>query len=126
MNSSFRRCLAFLFVCLFGLAMMGCATMRPLSSKPPVARIELSKPVTAHDGLASVLLPAGEYRPLYEDDRFYYYQAPSKLVVNGFFSKMFDGGVYVKRNGTGLRGWYFVRDDGSPEFGKFETEPPHR
>ncbi|HEY3899343.1 MAG TPA: hypothetical protein VGM54_12050 [Chthoniobacter sp.] len=126
MNSTLRHYCTFLFVGLLGMAMLGCATMRPLSSKPPKPRIILPAPVSAHDGLAKVNLPAGEYHPLYEDARFFYYQAPSKLVVNGFFSKMFDGGVYVKRNGTALRGWYYVRDDGTQEFGRFESEPPHR
>ena len=126
MNSTLRYSIPFLFVGLLGMALMGCATMRPISSKPPVARIVLPAPFTAHDGLAKVILPAGEYHPLYEDDRFFYYQAPSKVVVNGFFSKMLDGGIYVKREAGGLRGWYYVQDDGSQEFGRFETEPPHR
>jgi hypothetical protein len=108
------------------MAMVGCATMRPISSTPPMAKIVLTQPFTAHDGLAKVILPAGEYHPLFEDDRFYYYQAPTKIVVNSLFSKMLDGGIYIKREGGPLRGWYFVQDDGSPEFGRFDTEPPHR
>jgi hypothetical protein len=109
----------------------GCSTLRPLSSKPPVPRIVLSSPFTYsewHGVLPptkfSVILPAGEYRPLYEDDQFYYYQAPSKVVVNDLSSSLLDGGMYVPRGATAPRGWYFVMVDGSQQLGEFKTPPP--
>lgn len=112
----------------------GCAaTMRPISSKPPVAKIVLSAPfyVSAWAGYLppikySVVLPAGEYRPLYEDDQFYYYQAPSKVVVNDFTSLLLDGGVYVPRGSVKPLGWYYVDQDGTQTSGQFSTPPPTR
>jgi hypothetical protein len=125
MNSTLRRYSIFSFACLAGFAITGCATLQPIHSKPPIDKIVLPAAFTAHSGFSDVVLPAGEYHPLYEDDRFFYYQAPSKVVVNRVFSKIFDGGVYVKRDGTSLRGWYYVDQDGNQNFGRFESEPPH-
>jgi hypothetical protein len=92
--------------------------MRPLSSKPPLPRIVLAAPVDnrAFSGLLPpipyhVILPAGEYRPLYEDDRAYYYQAPTKVVVNDLASSLYDGGIYVQRGTTTPTGWYFQGAD---------------
>jgi hypothetical protein len=116
------------------LMLSGCAaTLRPISSKPPVAKIVLAAPfsVSGWSGYLppvkfGVILPAGEYRPLYEDDQFYYYQAPSKVVVNDFSSLMFDGGMYVQRGSTTPSGWYYVDQDGSQVSGGFSTAPPIR
>jgi len=71
-----------------------------------------------------VLLPAGEYRPVYEDDQCYYYQAPSKVVVNDLGSLLFDGGMYVMRGDTTPSGWYYIDADGAQNSGKFDTPPP--
>jgi hypothetical protein len=119
-----------------GLAMFtlaGCATMRPISSPPPVAKIVLAAPfsTSAWAGLLppipySVILPPGEYHPLYEDDQYYYYQAPSKVVVNELGSSMYDGGIYVLRGTTTPRGWYYICADGSQSLGPFSTPPPTR
>jgi len=73
-----------------------------------------------------VILPAGEYHPLYEDDQCYYYQAPSKVVVNDFVSLMFDGGIYVLRGSTTPDGWYYIDEDGTQTSGGFSTPPPTR
>ena len=59
-----------------------------------------------------VILPAGEYHPLYEDDQAYYYQAPSKVVVNDLSSALFDGGIYVLRGTTAPRGWWHLHRSG--------------
>lgn len=112
----------------------GCAaTMRPISSKPPVAKIVFSAPFTisAWSGILPpikyrVILPAGEYHPLYENDQFYYYQAPSKVVVNDLTSLLFDGGVYVQRGSVNPLGWYYVDQDGTQTSGMFSTPPPSR
>jgi len=115
------------------LTFAGCATLRPISSPPPRARIVLTAPFTSSgwSGLLppikySVILPAGEYRPLYEDDQYYYYQAPSKVVVNDLTSLMFDGGIYVARGTTTPRGWYYVDQDGAQNLGRFNAPPPTR
>lgn len=117
------------------LVFAGCAapTMRPISSKPPVAKIVLAAPfsVSAWAGLLppvryGVILPAGEYHPLYEDAQFYYYQAPSKVVVNDLVSLLYDGGMYVQRGSTAPLGWYYVSEDGTQVSGAFKTPPPAR
>ena len=111
----------------------GCATMRPLSSKPPLARIVLPAQFDnkAWAGLLPplpyhVILPPGEYRPLYEDDQYYYYQAPSKVVVNDLSSSLYDGGVLVARGTTRPYGWYYVdsTENGSINEGPFSKPLP--
>jgi len=130
MKSLFSAVMASLAMFILG----GCAaTMRPISSKPPVAKIVLSAPfaISGWSGYLppikyEVILPAGEYQPLYEDDQFYYYQAPSKVVVNDFTSLLLDGGVYVQRGSTKPLGWYYVDEDGTQTSGTFSTPPPTR
>ena len=133
MNHSIPRRFLFIVAGLAVCALAGCATLRPLSSKPPLARIVLSAPFSssAWSGLLppikySVILPAGPYHPLFEDDDNYYYQAPTKVVVNDLSSFMFDGGIYVRRGTSTPRGWYYVDHDGSQNFGQFKTPPPTR
>jgi hypothetical protein len=126
-------CRLFLVVGLAVFVLLGCATLRPISSPPPRAKMVLGAPFTSSgwNGLLppikySVILPPGEYRPLYEDDQYYYYQAPSKVVVNDLSSLMFDGGIYVARGTTTPRGWYYIDQDGSQNLGQFKTLPPTR
>ena len=133
MNPTLARRLLLLATSLAIFTIAGCATLRPISSPPPRARIVLAAPFTSSgwSGLLppikySVILPAGEYRPLYEDDQYYYYQAPSKVVVNDLSSLMFDGGIYVARGTTTPRGWYYVDQDGAQNFGRFSAPPPTR
>ncbi len=116
---------------LFALAGCAGASMRPLSSRPPVAKIVLAAPYDAPAWAGvlppvkyHVILPPGVYRPLYEDDNAYYYQAPSKLVVNDLVSSLYDGGMYVERGATAPRGWYYVDEDGTLTSGAFRTPPP--
>jgi hypothetical protein len=127
MNTTTRRYCLFLLAALCGLAFASCASMRPISSRPPVGKIVLTAPFTTSTITTKISLPAGEYRPAYEDNDYYYYQAPAKLVINRFNSRMFDGGIYIPRSGaTVLRGCYFVEDDGMPTYHKFEQEPAYR
>ncbi|MDR3403458.1 MAG: hypothetical protein P4L99_13255 [Chthoniobacter sp.] len=77
----------------------------------------------------TVILPAGEYRPLYEDDQYYYYQGPAKVIYRGAMdvgSSLFDGGITVTRGSRTPGGWYFVNEDGSQSVGQFTTSPPTR
>jgi hypothetical protein len=115
-----------------GCLLTGCgATMRPISSTPPVPAIVLRSSYDAR-GVAGllppvpfhVILPSGEYRPLYEDDQSYYYQAPTKLVVNDLTSLLYDGGIYVQRGTTRPTGWYYICDDGTQQWGKFDGSLP--
>jgi hypothetical protein len=133
MKLSFSRWFLYFVTCLGIVTFSGCATMRPISSPPPRAHIVLGSPYTATgwSGVLppikfSVILPPGEYRPLYEDDQYYYYQAPSKVVVNDLTSLMFDGGIYVARGTTSPRGWYYIDQDGAQNFGRFNSPPPTR
>ena len=71
----------------------------------------------------SLILPVGEYRPLYEDDDNYYYRAPSKVVYNNLGSSLFGGGIYVARGTTNPRGWYYIDQDGPQQLGPFKTPP---
>src|SRR5450631_1604235 len=84
-------------VSLAGLLLTGCSSLRPISSKPPESAIMLTAPVTIREFVTTVTFPAGEYRPLYEDDGGYFFQAPAKVVANDIFSYMYDGGLYVER-----------------------------
>ena len=115
------------------LGLSGCASMRPISSTPPLAKIVLK---SAHDERAfqgvlpptpfHVILPPGEYRPTYEDDNAYYYPAPTKLVINDLTSNFADGGIYVSRGSNTPTGWYYIAVDengSSVNSGAFKTPP---
>jgi len=93
---------------LVSMLITGCTSMRPLSSKPPESAIVLKSPVKV-GVVVAFAFPAGEYRPLYEDDGGYYYQAPSKVIFYDFpFSRMIDGGLYVERTATEPTQWYYI------------------
>ena len=133
MKHAILRPLLLSAICLALVTLAGCATMHPLSSKPPLSRIVLPAQFDnkAWAGLLPplpyhVILPPGEYHPLYEDDHYYYYQAPSKLVVNDLSSSLFDGGVLVARGTTTPYGWYYidVTQNGSINEGAFSTPLP--
>jgi hypothetical protein len=116
------------------LGLPGCASMRPISSTPPLPKIVLK---SSHDERAfqgvlpptpfHVILPPGEYRPLYEDDSAYYYQAPTKVVVNDLTSSLYDGGIYVSRGSNAPTGWYYIgqyENGSSINSGVFKTPLP--
>ncbi|MBV6500520.1 MAG: hypothetical protein CJBNEKGG_03001 [Prosthecobacter sp.] len=86
---------------LIALLVASCSSIRPLSSKPPYSSIKVNKPFTWGDGviLIKVEMPSGEYKPLYEDDKGYYYQAPQKITGrDSFWPLLMDGGLFLKRN----------------------------
>jgi hypothetical protein len=104
------RILLALFAVCFTVS---CASIRPLSSKPPYSSITLNKPFSWGDGviLIKIEMPAGEYKPLYEDDKGYYYQAPQKITGrDSFWPLLMDGGLYLKRNMTKPDQLYFIRN----------------
>ena len=54
-------------------------------------------------------MPAGEYKPVLEDDYGYYYQAPSKVAVRfPLAASAVDGGVVIKRGETKPSKWYIT------------------
>ena len=115
------------------VVLAGCAgaSMEPLSSRPPVAKLTLAAPFKSSGWSGymppirySVILPAGVYQPLYEDSQAYYYQAPSKVVVNDLVSLLYDGGMYIMRGETQPQGWYYIDEDGTQTSRPFKTAPP--
>jgi hypothetical protein len=92
------------------IGLSGCASMRVVSSEPPVKTIVLDKPQEFKFGLGltKLTMPAGEYRPALEDKYGYYYQAPSKLAARDIFSYIADGGLIVKRGEKRPSKWYAI------------------
>ena len=119
---------AILFVVLLEVS---CSSLRqdssfgPISSKPPASAIILTAPVTVGDQTATDTFPAGKYRPLYEDRGGYYFEAPSKVLVDDVAVFAYDGGVYVARGATEPTHWYVSRPSGKT-MGRFKKIPPHR
>jgi len=127
MNPQIRRAtILFAAAALAVLAFPACSTLRPIASKPPVAKIILDAPYSTYGVITQVALPAGEYRPAYEDHDYYYYQAPSKIVISRMHTRMRDGGIYVTRDTASMVGCYYVDEDGTPVYRKFSGEPPHQ
>ena len=101
----------------------GCASMRVLSSTPPVKGFVLEKPAEFTFGLGSkISLPAGEYKPVMEDNDGYYYQAPSKLVARDIFSYVADGGLYLHRGETMPSKWYAIDQQNYTKTGKLPKD----
>jgi hypothetical protein len=75
------------------------------------------------DSGATSAFPAGKYRPVYEDERGYYYEAPHKVIVGDVAVYAFDGGVYVLRGKTAPTHWYLIRPNGRRTMGHFKTAP---
>lgn len=113
-----------LMIVLMALVLAGCASLRPLESKPPASAIVLKSPVTVRELFSKEIFPAGEYRPLYEDDHGFYFQAPAKIVANDIISYMYDGGLYVQRGDNAPTKWYIVFQNGQKQMGTFKTIPP--
>ena len=70
------------------LLITGCGSLhkqssfRAIASHPPVAAIELIKPAAVSEEGATTTFPPGKYRPMYEDDHGYYFEAPRKVIVD--------------------------------------------
>ena len=118
---------AILFVVLLEVS---CSSLRqdssfgPISSKPPASAIILTAPVTVGDQTATDTFPAGKYRPLYEDRGGYYFEAPTKVLVDDVAVFAYDGGLYVARGATAPTHWYVSRPSGK-KMGRFEKIPSH-
>ncbi|MEZ0256127.1 MAG: hypothetical protein ACAI37_12660 [Chthoniobacter sp.] len=129
---SLRRFL-FVLASVFALAFASCDTIRPIASKPPLEKVDLAQPFTAawKNSMVplvkySVTLPAGEYRPLLEDDQFYYYQAPSRVIYKDLNSSLLEGGIRLAHGSPIPRGWFCVGEDGTVFSGDFKTPLPVR
>jgi hypothetical protein len=131
MNPISLRRLLLLLASVAAISFAGCDTIRPIDSTPPLAKIELAHPFAAtwKNGVMplvkySVILPAGEYRPLFEDEKFYYFQAPSREIYKDINSSVLEGGIRLARGATVPRGWYCVGEDGVMFTGDFKTPLP--
>jgi hypothetical protein len=111
--SRFKTAFPLAGLLVLAVILSGCASMRVLSSDPPVKAIVLDRPTEFTFGLGTKLsMPAGEYRPVLEDNAGYYYQAPSKLVARDVFSYVADGGLFIKRGEEVPSKWYAFDDLG--------------
>ena len=99
------------------------ASFRAISSTPPASAIKLSAPAVVTDMGTTTTFPPGKYRPMYEDDGGYYYEAPSKVLVDDIGVYGFDGGLYLPRGKTAPSGWYIIRPNGRRSTGHFKTAP---
>jgi len=102
------------------------SSFRAIASHPPVAAIELIKPATVSEEGATTTFPPGKYRPMYEDDHGYYFEAPRKVIVDDVGVYGFDGGVYIQRGKTAPTEWYLIRPNGRRSMERFKTEPMYK
>jgi hypothetical protein len=116
--------IAIITLSLVGL-LTGCSSMSPISSKPPESAIVLNSPAKFPGFLYTVTFPVGEYRPLYEDDGGYYYEAPAKVIGHDIISYMFDGGLYVERGAVEPTRWYIIEQNGQKTMGHCSSLPAH-
>lgn len=78
----------------------GCASINPITSKPPYSKIIVNKPFSWGDGVVTIKvnMPAGTYLPKFEDKEGYFFEAPQKVTGRDtFFPLLVDGGLYLKR-----------------------------
>jgi hypothetical protein len=106
------------------LACASCSVMQPLHSKPPFSKIVLTKPFNGEGFMFHLNMPAGEYRPAYEEGRAYYYQAPGQLAIRTMATEYVDGGFYVDGGTKALRGWWYFDSEGNPNTGALTAPPP--
>ena len=92
----------------------GCASITPLTSKPPYSTITVNRPFSWGDGILTIRvnMPAGTYTPLYEDEGGYYYQAPQKATGRDTgMPLLLDGGLYLERNHDRPEKIYIIRNN---------------
>jgi hypothetical protein len=113
------------FCCLIGFGAIlfsGCAgtPLNPPSGMIAGISASKSKVLLSREQEAKVasniafILPAGEYRPVYEDADGVYFEAPSKIIMKENFvginlpGNPFDGGIYLHRNNPQVAKIYSV------------------
>src|SRR5262249_34270867 len=110
----------------------GCSTFhhgssfRAITSTPQASAIELKVPAVVTEEGATTTFPVGKYKPVYEDEHSYYYEAPRKVLVDDIGVYGFDGGLYVSRDKTTVTGWYLIRPNGRRTTGHFKTLPQYK
>jgi hypothetical protein len=91
-----------------------CASISPIKSTPPYKQIVVNKPFTWGDGVLTIKvdMPAGVYKPTFEDDHGYFYQAPQKVTGRDtFWPLLVDGGLYLKKGMSKPDTIYIIRND---------------
>ena len=91
-----------------------------------MSAIELITPASVSEEGATTTFPAGKYRPMYEDDGGYYFEAPSKVLVDDIGVYGYEGGVYIRRGENAPTEWYLIRPNGRRSMGKFKTPPTYK
>ena len=101
-------------ITLIGLVLTGCSSIGPVTSTPPVKAFTLEKPTTFTFSLvgSKATLPIGEYKPVFEDKKLYYYAAPTKIPIRDLGSFAVDGGLVLERNHTTPSKWYYINNMG--------------
>lgn len=46
---------------------------------------------------SKTILPAGQYRPIFEDSAGYYYEAPAKIIGNSSTVWLWEGGLFIPK-----------------------------
>lgn len=114
------------------LSAAGCNTFdrhssfKALTSEPSLAAIELLKPAMVTDQGATTTFPPGKYKPVYEDEHGFYFEAPRKVLVDDVGVYGFDGGVYIERGKSTPSQWYVIRPNGRRTMGRFKTAPVYK
>ena len=102
------------------------SSFRAIQSKPPASAIELKVPAVVTEEGATTTFPVGKYKPEYEDEHGYYYEAPRKVLVDDIGVYGFDGGLYLSHDKTAVTGWYLIRPNGRRTTGHFKTLPQYK
>ena len=90
-----------------------CASISPVTSKPPYGKIVVNRPFTWGDGVLTIKvnMPAGTYLPQFEDKEGYFYQTPQKITGRDtFYPLLVDGGLYLKRGSNQPDTIYIIRN----------------
>jgi hypothetical protein len=106
------RPLTIVALLVIGLLFTGCASINPISSKPPYSKIIVKSPFSWGDGVLTIKvnMPAGTYLPKFEDKEGYFYEAPQKVTGRDtFFPLLVDGGLYLKKGMTKPDTIYVIR-----------------
>jgi hypothetical protein len=101
-------------------------SLRPISSKPPESAIVLSAPAVVSESGTITTFPTGEYRPVSEDRGAYYFQAPTKVLVDDVAVFAHEGGLYVARGHVEPIGWYVIGENGEKKMGRFKKMPQYK
>lgn len=119
-------------VVALGVIVAGCSSLRsnqslrPISSKPPESAIVLNAAAIVSESGTITTFPAGEYRPAYEDRGGYYFQAPTKVLVDDVAVFAREGGLYVARGGSEPTRWYVIGESGEKKMGRFKKIPNYK